>query len=301
MTTDDSPAPMVEPPPPPELEPAEVQEQLRDFLKNWSLYRRLTLRLAQPVDSLDFPATVAFPCSEPSCRDEPTTTWKTEVSSKPEPLIHYMCQHCHRRLRSFWISTVKAEPHSISLPGPTHGTMPTGDFRMFTFCKIGQTPAWDIQPPKEVEKALTPENLDLYKKGLVCMSQSYGIGAVGYFRRVVENAADKLLDLVEAAATADGDDAALSAVREARGQRQADQKLKLAAAAVPASLRPGGVNPLATLYGDYSRGLHELSDEECLAVATEMRDAFDYVFGNLSNQLARATEYREKIRKRTKP
>ena len=170
--------------------------------------------------------------------------------------------------------------------------------RTFVIHKVGQTPAWNIQPPKTVERALDPDDLELYTKGLICMSQSYGIGAVGYFRRVVENAIGALLDLVEDAAKTDEDAKALEAVQEARKQKNAEQKLQLVAEMAPASLRTGNVNPLATLYANYSRELHALSDEECLQVATELREALDYLFGNLWDQLGEAKASRENTTKR---
>ena len=52
------------------------------------------------------------------------------------------------------------------------------------------------------------------------------------------------------------------------------------------------------LYGNYSRGLHQESDEECLAIATELRDALEYLFGNLREQFEQAKAFRERITKR---
>jgi hypothetical protein len=45
-------------------------------------------------------------------------------------------------------------------------------------------------------KALGSEDLKLYKKGLIDFKFGHGIGAVGYFRRVLENKIDALLDLL---------------------------------------------------------------------------------------------------------
>ena len=129
----------------------------------------------------------------------------------------------------------------------------------------------------------------------MCMSQGYGLGAVAYFRRVIENEVVALLDLVEDAAKADGDEEALDAVRGARESHVAEEKLRLVAEHVPRGLRPSGVNPLAVLYGGFSRGIHALSDEECLAVALELRTAFDFVFKNLRQVVREAKEYASQI------
>jgi hypothetical protein len=287
-----------------------IETELREFLQSSPLYRRVKLQLVNPAMQVDFPEALSMPCPDPACKAQPTTTWRllrTEAGLfGPGQLIAYVCAHCGRMRYSFWVVTVPGEQARKSVPhvqsGPALGVRvgPLAGFRAFTLFKIGQYPSWSITPAKEVERALSPEDLELYKNGLVCMSQAYGIGALGYFRRVVENAVSGLLDLVEEAAQTDGDTKALAAVEAARLTKIADEKLKLVADVVPASLRPGGVNPLATLYADYSRGLHALSDKECLEVATDMRDALDYVFGNLRDRLEQAKAYRDKMTKRTR-
>jgi hypothetical protein len=71
-----------------------------------------------------------------------------------------------------------------------------GDYVM----KVGQAPSWDITPDRALEKMLGTRS-DYYRKALVCESQSYGIGAFAYYRRIVEEIIDALLlditDLVE--------------------------------------------------------------------------------------------------------
>jgi len=48
--------------------------------------------------------------------------------------------------------------------------------------KIGQYPEWEIKIDKQIEKALG-KHASNFKKGLVCESQAYGIGAFSYYRR----------------------------------------------------------------------------------------------------------------------
>ncbi len=219
-------------------------------------------------------------------------------------MLQYGCVHCARQTITYWVIASRVEPVRKPLPpvlttrGVSSGLGPVEGYRELQVFKTGQYPSWSIRPPKEIQRALDEENVELYRKGLACMSQSYGIGALGYFRRVVENAVGDLLDLVEESAKADGDDDSVRAITEARKQKNAEQKLKLASEAVPPSLRPGRVNPLATLYGDFSRGIHGLSDEQCLEIATDLRETLEYVFGNLRDRLEQAKAYRTKITKR---
>jgi len=279
--------------------PPLAEQKLREFLQTWPLYRRLTFKVAFPIREVSFPRALSMPCSNPACRDEPTTTWTLaqEFSNRPGEMQIYQCVHCSQAEVSFWL-VARVSDEVKPAPTAVRPANAVPVYRTASVMKVGQLPGWSIAPPKVIERALDEVNLELYKKGLINMSQAYGVGALGYFRRVVENGVDALLDLVQHAAEADSDAAALEAIREARGKKNAEQKLQLAAEKVPASLRPGGINPLGVLYGNYSRGIHQESDEECLTIATELRDALEYVFGNLREQLEQAKAFRERITKR---
>ncbi len=67
-----------------------------------------------------------------------------------------------------------------------------------SFSKLGQTPPPSIDPPKGMRQAFKdkPQVLDFYKKGLMTLSHGLGLGAVGYFRRVVEESTEELLTLI---------------------------------------------------------------------------------------------------------
>lgn len=65
-----------------------------------------------------------------------------------------------------------------------------------TFMKVGQFPAFDIGISKDI-KALLHEHEDIYKKGLICETHNFGIGAFAYYRRIVELIIDKLLESID--------------------------------------------------------------------------------------------------------
>ncbi len=52
---------------------------------------------------------------------------------------------------------------------------------------------------------------------------------------------------------------------------------------------------LATLYAQYSRGMHNLSDEECLYVAHALHFALEYTFRNWRTQLEDAASFQQQI------
>ncbi len=84
-------------------------------------------------------------------------------------------------------------------------------------------------------------------------------------------------------------------VEDARRQKNAEERLKLAAAALPPYLRPGAVNPLGVLYAQLSEGLHALEDDVCLEMAAHLQEAFEFVLGALDDHLKQAQEFKKKV------
>jgi hypothetical protein len=261
----------------------QARARVAEFLQDYPLYTPLQLGFAEATKASDLcPRAISRACTH--CRA--TTTWLPRNPFFHQGSATFWCAQCGQTNVEF---RFKFAP-SPFLEGGGEAARPH-----FTIRKYGQWPGWSISPPREIEAALDAVNLDLYKKALVCMSQAYGLGAVAYFRRVIENELPALLDLVEEAATADADEEALDTVRRARESRIADEKLRLVADHVPRTLRPGGANPLAILYDQFSRGIHALSDEDCLAVAMKLRSTFDFVFKNLRQLTRDAKEYAAQI------
>jgi hypothetical protein len=170
------------------------------------------------------------------------------------------------------------------------------------FIKIGQWPPLSIEPSPELAKALGSEDLKLYKKGLIDFKFGHGIGAVGYFRRVLENKVNALLDLlVEAAKNAQVSDEHLAEVEATKQSHRVEDKIDLAVKILPAHLKPGGHNPLDKLYRPLSAGLHGESDEECLTIFSEARFVFEYLFKNLTESNEEARRYVKELSGAAKP
>lgn len=281
------------------IETEERHAALREFLENYPLYRRLELTFKTPLKELTWPAAISRRCGSAKCRDRAETTWTFESNAPMGVGRHlvYECAHCGHAKLEVWAVVQLKDP--VREQAPLGGTALAG-FSSGTVTKVGQQPPWSIAVPPAVRKALG-DDVILYERALLCMSQSYGVGAVAYLRRLVENATEALLNLVEQAAVGEENESVLKGVADARNSRVAEEKLRLIAGLVPPSLRPGNVNPFARLHDDYSRGLHRLSDEECMGIASDMKEAFDFVFGSLREQLEQAKAYREKITKREPP
>ncbi|MGA2620869.1 MAG: restriction endonuclease [Thermoguttaceae bacterium] len=138
--------------------------------------------------------------------------------------------------------------------------------------KIGQYPPWSVDPPKDLKNTLGKHE-DLYKRGTICESQGYGIGAFAYYRRIVEDTIDQLLadvaDLIEPQ-----EREKYKAALEAVGATiVAEKKIEVVKDMLPSVLRPGGINPLQTLHDALSVGIHALDEDECLALAEGIRQS----------------------------
>lgn len=120
--------------------------------------------------------------------------------------------------------------------------------------KVGQDPPWDITIDHRLEKILGPLG-GLYKNGLICESQSYGIGAFAYYRRVLEELI--LIILGEVTELVPEADKAkyLDGLAKVKLEKNAESRLDMAKYLLPQSL-VFGVNPFETLYSNLSEGLH---------------------------------------------
>ena len=150
--------------------------------------------------------------------------------------------------------------------------------------KVGQYPEWSIDIPKSVQKFLG-EHSALFKKGLICESQSYGIGAYAYYRRVLEKCINSLLDsitnLVEEGKERN---AYVKHVESAKKEKNAEKRIEIAKEFLPKSLWIDGMNPLRILYSALSENLHNGSDEECLEFAESIRSTMLYLVEQIASK-----------------
>ena len=177
------------------------------------------------------------------------------------------------------------------------------DFNIFL--KVGQYPALSIEPSPEIEKAFSKEDADLYKKGLIEFQFGHGIGCVSYFRRVLENKINDLLDLIAATLRNEGGtgrkvEKTIKQIEAVKKSRRVAARIKFASKVLPARLKPGGQNPFDKLYDLLSAGLHGETDEQCLKVLADAKFRFEYLFKNLGGDNAEYTRYVKEMSEPTK-
>ena len=164
--------------------------------------------------------------------------------------------------------------------------------------KIGQMPQSLPSIPNELSKRLG-DTANYYKKALASREQNYGIGAMAYMRRVVDDKTDELIDVMAELAQTQGigkDE--VKKILSAKSAIRYEEKLRVASELIPDVLRPGGVNPLGQLYGHTSESLHDKTDEECVGIFDDLKADFEYIFQNLHREAEERKAYVERMGKR---
>lgn len=239
-----------------------------EFLQTYSLYRRVTFGRGWY-----FPGKLQWVCN--LCDRETTWTLKSG-SGSPYGLLwgHYICGLCEKEWLTFYLYN------------------DTGEKELY---KVGQYPEPSITIPKRLEKGLK-DSAQHYKRALICFNQGYGIAAVAYFRRVVEERTAELIDVVADLAKANGSSGEeAEKILAAKSERTYDKRLEVASQVIPQSLRPGGVNPLGRLHNLLSDALHGQSEEGSLKTAEEMRFIIEHVFSNLKEYIDAQRTYAKKV------
>ncbi len=140
-----------------------------------------------------------------------------------------------------------------------------------TVQKIGQYPGYSVSGDRQTSSMLGEAKL-LYRKGLICESQSFGIAAFAYYRRIVElNMKNILLKVSEIFDNDIEKGKYVSAIELIVVAKIAAEKIKIIFDLLPPSMKPFGNNPLKLIYEILSIGIHELSDEECLDFSIDLR------------------------------
>lgn len=254
-------------------------ECLKKALESWPLYRSLVYTGAESTAVL--PDVISIECE--SCNGE--QRWErtnlglgaTDRSGFREAT--YRCRNCKERtLRIyFYWSRIKDE---------------------FLFEKVGQYPPLEERLPALLQKQLEGQDLDFYKKALRCRNFNYGLAALAYLRRVVENRMNDLLDLIAESAKQSGfAEETLKRLEQVKASRVFDEKVTYATLILPPHLRPDGQNPIDLLHDIASEGIHSKSDEECLDTFDRSRIVFENLFMKLKISAAEAKDFAEKLKK----
>lgn len=159
-----------------------------------------------------------------------------------------------------------------------------------TMYKVGQYPEWEIKMDKNLEKTLG-KHAPTFRKGLVCESQGYGIGAFSYYRRITEEIIDELLDAIGDLIDEERKEEYKSALEKTKTTRVTQEKIDLVKGLLPNILKPQGINPLGVLHSELSEGLHAASDEACLENANHIKNILTFLINQIIQSKESAREF----------
>lgn len=135
--------------------------------------------------------------------------------------------------------------------------------------KFGELPQFGSPTPNRVLK-LFGKDSPVFLKGRQCENHNLGIGAFAYYRRVVENHKNQILDEIIRVAKLVASEL-VPALEKAKTENQFLKAMESVKDGIPQALRINGHNPLTLLHSALSKGLHADTDEECLALAHDVR------------------------------
>ena len=173
--------------------------------------------------------------------------------------ILYTCKNCSRSQKIFTLKYKQLEPEKGAevIPG--------------SIIKLGEYPPFGDSIPAKVITLVGKER-DFFLKGRRCENQSLGIGAYAYYRRIVENQKDKLIDeIIKVCKKLGKQESLIEELERAKNETQFSKAVDSIKGELPSSLYIEGKNPLKLLHKAVSKGIHSMSDEECLQYAESIR------------------------------
>lgn len=294
----------------------ERQMTREEFVTKAPLYVKIPLNFHPPSQ-------ISFNCWHEKCKKE--TTWVlrdqpivlgmgSEKGVRPIDFdlksCEYICVLCQKSLLTIIYRDMEHGQETITprmssgfshRPGPPPSTMTVVTHVM----KVGQFPAPTIAIPKRLEKNLGEEAADFYRKALMSRNSGFGLAAATYIRRVVEDKTNELIELAANVAESHQLDAeTVAAIRRAADSTvytTYDEKLKYASTVFPQSLLVGSYNPLSTLYSLVSKGIHGLTEEECIVIADDTTAVFEYVFAKLRTEITDRNAFIERMKRLNQP
>lgn len=167
--------------------------------------------------------------------------------------LTYRCSNCLEQHKIYSIS-VTVEPDYVG--------------RCY---KFGESPPYGPPTPARLIR-LFGKNREIFLKGRQCENHGLGIGAFTYYRRVVESHKDQILgEIIRVSKKLGAPPEKIKALENAQRETQFSKALASVKDALPPVLLINGQNPLTLLHRALSKGVHQLSDEECLQIAHDVR------------------------------
>lgn len=197
-----------------------------------------------------------------------------------EDFLDYVCNNCRQFQKTFClISRATLEPGIPACTGIAK--------------KVGEIPEQYEPLPTNLRSLLGEADYQLFLKGLKCEKQGLGLGAFSYYRRVVENKKNDLIDEIANVAEKTGaSEEHVELLHKAAKETQFEKAIDIIKDVIPQRLYLLGHNPLKLLHKGLSIGLHNETDENCLTYGQDMRT----VLTSLAERIQEALKGESKIK-----
>ncbi len=197
----------------------------------------------------------------------------------------YTCRNCQKTGKIFAVGAFRA----------------TATAQDGIVVKFGEIPEFGPPVPSRVISLIGPDR-DMFLRGRRAENQGLGIGAFGYYRRVVENQKSRLVGEIAKVAQKLGAPAdMIAALDKAEKETQFSRAVEDVKAAIPQALLIDGHNPLSLLHNALSTGLHAKTDEKCLELATSIRVVLTELSERISLALKDEAELRQAVSRLLNP
>ncbi len=202
---------------------------------------------------------IRLSCAHTMCGGERTFRYsggQTQFYTKLtlETFLEYTCANCNSTKKRFSI-------HARRQAEGSEGTC----------YKFGELPPFGPPTPTRLLRLLGGDQ-ELFLSGRRCENQGLGIGAFTYYRRVVENRKNDIVDeIIKVSRALQVSDEILKQLEEAKTEVSFANAVRKIQDAIPQTLFINGQNPLTLLHAALSIGVHQETDEECLERAHDTR------------------------------
>jgi hypothetical protein len=252
-----------------------ARNRLAEFLASGPLYSQLVLD-EKAKDVIKLPETIELHCAGECAKVQ--TFERVWVKGDAEydkgwgKVVTYQCRNCGKKDQKymyFW-----------------------GDAG---FLKVGQIPELREAIDPRLDAALA-ESSGLYQKAVRSRSLGFGIGALAYLRRIVEDRTDELMELLRANKWDEWTQEEKEQFEVARTTYQYSQKIAYATEKIlPPAMSAEGRDSFAALHDVTSNGFHGKTEEKCIEIFDRCNLIFAYSFRVLSEHKREREEFTAKL------
>ena len=197
--------------------------------------------------------------------------------------IHYICKNCNAYIKMYAVS--------IKIHSNSEGEI----------YKYGEFPPFGPPTPSKLINLIGPDR-ELFLVGRRAENQDMGIGAFTYYRRVLENQKNRIIDeMIKVLKKYDTEESIINKFEKAKDETQFSNAIETIKDVLPKILLIDNHNPLSLIHTALSNGIHAQTDEECLELATSIRVLLIELADRMNGVLKEKKDLKEAVSKLLKP